>query len=181
MLAGWIPTNSDSCNPVTSKATMCFEINRYANHVPIPKQLRGTPYQGFGEPKITGRGRQYVNDHVWNQQDGSFAVDTPRPFPRRPTGYQQSHDVSWNERIRKLRSRPQGRANADRRPTWWPIKIAVRASCLARGQVRLRKPECLTKKAVYENVIAQSRIGRPLCRSAVLGGAASERRCPGPS
>ncbi len=116
------PRISRACKPVTSKATMCLENNRYANYVPIPKQLQRTPHQGFGEPKITDPGLGYDKYHVWNQQDEAVPVDTSRGFPRRLRDYEQSHDVSWNQRIRKLRSRPQDRANADRRPPWWPIK-----------------------------------------------------------
>jgi len=60
----------------TSKATMLFEINRCANYVPIPKQMRCTPYQGFLKPKITGHGSEFVIDHVWNKRDGAIPEDT---------------------------------------------------------------------------------------------------------
>jgi len=51
----------------TSKATMCLEINRYENYVPIPKQTWCTPYQGLGEPKITGLGWDHAVYNIWNQ------------------------------------------------------------------------------------------------------------------
>ena len=77
----------------TSKATMCLEINRYANYVPVPKQMRCTPYQGFGDPKITGHRLQFVSDHAWNQRDGAVLADTTRRFSDGPATYEQSHDV----------------------------------------------------------------------------------------
>ena len=98
----------------TSKATMCFVINRYANYVPIPKKMLCTPYQGFGEPMITGPGWNHVKDNVWKQQDGAIpADDRPRSW-RGPAGYEQSHDVLWNQQILKLRSSPQDRVNPAR-------------------------------------------------------------------
>ena len=77
-----------------SKATMCFEIKRYANYVPIPKQMRCTPYQGFGQPRITGHGLGVLEVHVWNKQDGAIPADTLSRFSGEPAGYEQSHDVS---------------------------------------------------------------------------------------
>ena len=68
--------DSLSCKSVTSKATMCFEIKRCANYVPIPKQMLCTPYQGFGEPKITVSGWEYANYDVWNEQHEAILADS---------------------------------------------------------------------------------------------------------
>jgi hypothetical protein len=38
------------------KATMCFEIKRYVNEVPIPKADKRLVPSRIGEPKITGAG-----------------------------------------------------------------------------------------------------------------------------
>jgi len=62
----------------TGKATMCFEINRYANDIPIPKQMLCTPYQGFGEPKITSHGWECISYRLRNQQDEAVPVDKQR-------------------------------------------------------------------------------------------------------
>jgi len=78
----------------TNKPTMCLKINRYANYVPIPKQVRCTLYQGLGEPRITGPGSENSNDQPWNQQDGTIPEETRRRFPGGPAAYEQSHDVS---------------------------------------------------------------------------------------
>ena len=88
------PRRRESGLRATSKATMCFEINRCANYVPIPKQIRSTPHQGFGEPKITGPGWEYFNDEPWNQQDEAIPTDSLLSFSAGPAGYEQSHDVS---------------------------------------------------------------------------------------
>ena len=85
--------SSSVCKVVTSKATMCFEISRYANYVPIPKKMPCTPYQGFGEPKITGHGLGFVSDQAWSQQDRAIPAHTLRRFSGGPTSYEQSHDV----------------------------------------------------------------------------------------
>ena len=73
---------------------MCFRIKRYANYVPIPKQLLCTPDQGLEELKTIGHGWQCDDDHVWNQQDGAGPEDKRRRFLGGPVGYEQSHDVS---------------------------------------------------------------------------------------
>jgi len=57
---------------------MCFEINRYANYAPIPKQMLCTPHQGFGEPKIASHGWECISYNLWNQQDGAVPVDKQR-------------------------------------------------------------------------------------------------------
>ena len=69
-----------SCKQATIKATMCFEISGYANYVPIPKQMRCTPYQGFGEPKITGPRWENGSDNVWNQEDEAVPADNTGRF-----------------------------------------------------------------------------------------------------
>jgi hypothetical protein len=74
---------SGACKRATSKATMCLEINRYANYVPMPKKIRSTYNQGLSEPKITGPGWEHANHHVWNQQDESIPAE-PRGSIFRP-------------------------------------------------------------------------------------------------
>ena len=78
----------------TNKATMCLEINRCAIYVPIPKQMRCTPHQGFGKPKATGHGWKCVSYHVWNKRDGAISANVLPTFSGGPAGYDQSHDVS---------------------------------------------------------------------------------------
>ena len=78
----------------TNKATMCFEINRCANYVPIPKQMLCTPYQGFRKPKITGFGLGSVSNNMLNQQHAGISVDNMPRFSGGPAAYEQSHDVS---------------------------------------------------------------------------------------
>jgi hypothetical protein len=65
---------------------MCFEINRYANYVPIPKQTRCTPHQGLGEPKVSGSDWECDDDHVWNQQDEAIPADHLLAIFRRAWG-----------------------------------------------------------------------------------------------
>ena len=56
--------------------------------------MQCTPYQGFGELKVTEFGWEYESDDFWNQQDEAIPTKTPRRFSGRPRAYEQSHDVS---------------------------------------------------------------------------------------
>ena len=49
--------------------------------------------------------------NLLNQQDGALRAQTWGDFGPDPSGYEQSHDVSWNQQIRELRSYPQGQGS----------------------------------------------------------------------
>src|SRR5262249_54293994 len=73
-----------------------------------------------------------ANDHAWNQQDEAIPADTCGDFRAGLQATSKATICPKIKQIRKLRSRPQDRANADRRRPQravesWQSKIGHRA------------------------------------------------------